>query len=242
MRGLPLIPKTLWPSAPHNRTWFNEFVLWIDRFQLPNVRQVVDVGANHGDFSQAASALYPEAKVLLAEPLQSLHAELQRRSSERAGLWSLAPYALGRERGTATLYVDDTYDAIASLADFSQDYLKLNPKARPSSTATCEVRTLDDVCAELGIQRIDLLKIDVEGFEFEVLAGAKSMLPRTNAIVIEVSLVRRSEDHDALERLLQILRENGLELVDVYPSFSPASKAWQPAEFNVLARRSKLVE
>ena len=237
LRGLPLIPKSLSPGAPHNREAYNEFVQWIHRLQISEVKQVVDVGANHGDFSQATGALFPAARVLLVEPLPTLQAELQRRCAERGERWQLATCALSSERGTATLHVDPAHDAIGSLAGFSEEYLRANPGSKVSRTFECEVRTLDDLCRELAIPKIDLLKIDVEGFEFEVLAGGGTMLQSAEALIMEVSLVRRPGDADVLERMLQLMRERGLRLVELLPSYFASDRPWLPLEFNVLARR-----
>ena len=60
LASLPLIPKSLWSDAPENREAFNHFLLWIDALKLSRVNRVLDVGANHGHFSLAASTLYPE--------------------------------------------------------------------------------------------------------------------------------------------------------------------------------------
>lgn len=101
LRGVPLIPKSISPGAPCNRLAYNEFVSWIHQFQLPDVKQVVDVGANHGDFSQASGALFPAAKVLLVEPLPTLHAELERCGAERGRRWRLATCALRSTKASA---------------------------------------------------------------------------------------------------------------------------------------------
>jgi len=237
LHGLPLIPKSLWRRAPANRAAYNQFVLWIRRLGLPSAGWIVDVGANHGDFAQAASACHPEAQVLLVEPLPALHPDLERRCRERAHRWRLAPCALGSKPGKAMLHVDPQHDAISSLADFSQEYLSANPSAKPTQTIACQVRTLDDLCTEHGIQAIDLLKIDVEGFEFETLEGAAKALCATRSLVIELSLVRRRDDTEPLTRLLTLLNQSGLRLVELYPSFWTSQAPWLPVEFNVLARR-----
>ena len=237
LRGLPLIPKSLWPGAPYNRTLFNEFVSWIDRLQLPGAEWVMDVGANHGDFAQAAGVLFPGARVVLVEPLPPLHAELQRRCAERGGRWQLAACALSNQSGTATLHVDPDADDIGSLAGFSEEYLRANPNAQALRTFTCPVRTLDELCLELSIPKIDLIKIDVEGFEFEVLAGGGRMLQATEALIVEVSLMRRPQDADALERLLRLVRAAGFKLVDLLPSYHAEDRPWLPLEFNLIARR-----
>lgn len=237
LRGLPLVPKSLWRSAPRNRGAFNQFILWIDRLALPSAEQVVDVGANHGDFAQAAAVLYPASEILLVEPLPMLHPELERRGAERGRRWSLARCALGSEPGAGLLHLSDSGDDIGTLAGFSEEYEAANPNAQPGKAIQCEVRTLDDLCADRGIGRIDLLKIDVEGFEFEVLAGAASMLAKTTAVIVELSLIRRTGETDALERMLELLRLKDFSLVEIHPSLFDPAEPWRPLEFNLLARR-----
>jgi FkbM family methyltransferase len=238
VQGLPLIPKSFRPSAPANRSAYNQFILWIKRLGLPRAGWIVDVGANHGDFAQAASACHPDAQVLLVEPLPTLHQELERRCRERPHRWRLAPCALGSQPGQATLHIDPQQDGIGSLVGFSPEYLAANPSAQPTQKIACQVRTLDDLCIEHGIQAIDLLKIDVEGFEFETLEGAARALRVTQAILIELSLVRRREDTEPLARLLTLLNQVGLRLVELYPSLYASQAPWLPVEFNVLARRA----
>jgi FkbM family methyltransferase len=237
LHGLPLIPKSLWDDLPENREGFNQFVLWIHTLQLSHVDRVVDVGANHGDFSLAASALYPKAQVMLVEPLPSLQPELERRCARRNGRWRLEPCALGSQPGSATLHVDANSDAVGSLVGFSEEYLKVNPLAKVGQTLVCTVRTLDDLCVERGIESIDLLKIDVEGFEFETLSGGARMLRATTALIIELSLVRRGDGLRALSEMLEVLTSAGLHLVACYPSLYSVENPWLPVEFNLLARR-----
>jgi FkbM family methyltransferase len=237
LRGLPLIPKRLWPAAPYCRTSFNQFVLWIAKLQLPKVEWAVDVGANHGDFAQAVNAMFPAAKVLLVEPLSSLHRELEQRCAGSRRRWHLARCALGAERGTATLHLDPQQDDVASLVAFGEEYVRLRHQPAVQRTSHCEVRTLDDLCAEQKIDTIDLLKIDVEGFEFETLRGGSAMLATAKAAVVETSLVRRGQDAAAIERMLALLRQAGFNLVELYPSVYSKEQAWLPVEINILARR-----
>jgi hypothetical protein len=101
----------------------------------------------------------------------------------------------------------------------------------------CEVKTLDAVAAELALDHIDLLKIDVEGFEFEVLKGAGQILQKTDAVIIEVSLVRNTGTSGLLVEMLDCLARHGFQIVNVIPSLYDIDEPWRPREFNVLARR-----
>ena len=237
LRGLPLLPKGFFNLPVYNRSAYNEFVIWIHRFHLKSARWVVDVGANHGDFAEAAAAYFPEANVLLVEPLPHLHEELERRCIRHGGKWLLEKSALGAEEAVLPLHVAAGQDAIGSMVGFSPEYQQANPQTEIDQLR-CKVRRLDAVVAEQNIPFIDLLKIDVEGFEFQVLKGATAVLERTRALIVEVSLVRRPADvRDPLAEMLDLLLAREFHVVNVIPSFFDRSRPWRPVEFNILVRR-----
>lgn len=128
-----------------------------------------DVGANVGDYAVAASRY---GRVIAFEPSSVAYARIPQGGSIEA-----INMALGAEEGTGTLH--GTGETIASLLD------QRNPR-RPLTTAeTVQVSTLDAFCAGRGIQHIDLLKIDVEGFEYQVLLGAGETLPNIRHVQFE---------------------------------------------------------
>ena len=82
--------------------------------------------------------------------------------------------AVGREPGQATLWYDTEGSGIASLT--KRDLAHVGVSFDKSETVT--TTTIDDYCAEHGISRIDLLKLDIEGHELDALAGASTMCGR----------------------------------------------------------------
>ena len=239
LKGLPFLPRTLFTVPLYNRAAYNEFVTWIYLLRLNSARLIVDVGANHGDFAEAAAAYFPETNILLVEPLPQLHDELQRRCALHGGKWLLEKSALGAEEDVLPLHVAADQDAIGSLAGFSPQYQRLNPQSEITQIS-CKVRQLDAIAAERGISCIDLLKIDVEGFEFEVVKGAVRALEFTRALIVEVSLVRRPTDvTNPLVAMLDLVIRYGFEVVNVLPSLFDLSCPWKPVEFNILARKSE---
>jgi FkbM family methyltransferase len=237
--GLPLLPKSLRADVPHSRAAYNSFIIWIKRLALPSASLIVDAGANHGDFSRAANTCFPETAVILIEPLPKLQHYLEQTLRDLRKKWRLLPCALGAGPGRLPLFVDENRDDTASLAGFSEEYLKANPQARASREILCEVKTLDTVTAEMRIDHIDLLKIDVEGFEFEVLKGASHILSKTLALIVEVSLVRKTGTSNPLVEMLDHLTKHGFDIVNVIPSLMDPLEPWRPREFNILARRGK---
>ncbi len=239
--GLPILPKAvLGGRAPYNRGSYNEFVTWIHQLQLPSSTACIfDVGANHGDFSRAASACVGSAHVWLFEPLPMLWPLLERQVRERAGRWSVQPFALGAAPGTLALQVAAGDDSIGSFVGFGAAYQGANPTGAAANSIESRIETIDAFCRAQGIERIDLMKIDVEGFEFDVMEGARQMLTRTTALIVEVSLIRHGGgDLAPLLRMLELLERSGLHLVDLIPSYFSRAEPWRPVEYNILARRA----
>jgi len=236
--GCPFIPKSLMRHPITNRKAYNEFILWMTRFGLNDVQRVWDVGANHGDFSRAASALFPQAHCLMFEPYPKLHDRLTELCASDPERFQLDTSGVGAKAGKMELHVDPANDTRGSLAGFSESYRKNHAQAISSTTHTCDVKTLDDLMTDHAVEALDLLKIDVEGFEAEVLQGGQEALRRTTALVLEVSLLRQEEGADHhLPKILKTLDGHGFSIVELEPSIFDKENTARPVEYNLLALR-----
>jgi FkbM family methyltransferase len=235
--GLPLMPKSR--NSPFCRGSYNTFLLWIKQLRLSGAACIFDVGANHGDFAQAASACFPQARIWLFEPLPALWPKLERQAKGRESRWSIQRFALGAATGHLPLQVAEGDDGIGSFLGFSDEYRHGNPAATRVQSIDTRVERLDDFCAREDIHSIDLLKIDVEGFEFDVLAGSAEMLRYTTGLIIEISLIRQAGGSpEALSQMMTLLNGAGFHVVDLVPSLFSRDEPWRPLEYNLLARRS----
>lgn len=133
---------------------------------------IFDVGANVGVWSASAARVFPGANVHAFEPHPGAFAQLEQAVRE-LGV-ACHQMALGAEPGRATLHFDPGMTVLSSLhqRDLSAFGMALD------ASVDVEVAPLDDVCDELGIDTVDVLKIDVEGHERDVLAGARRRLER----------------------------------------------------------------
>jgi FkbM family methyltransferase len=137
----------------------------------------VDVGVNKGDFSLiAARAMGDRGRVLAFEP-EPENCTWIRRSVERNGYRciELLQLALSDEDGEATLYLGERsgwHTLVPGVA------------GRDQGAITVARRTLDGVLAERGVERVDAIKIDVEGAEMEVLRGATATLGGDHPLLV----------------------------------------------------------
>ena len=133
---------------------------------------VLDVGANAGLFSHLIWRLRPDVELVVFEPLPKMAEKIANWGERNGAKLTLYNKAASDHCGTATFYASAENDPTASL----------KPEGKKQIALEVPVVTLDSLVPE---QPIFLIKIDVEGCECEVLAGAKSVLDRARFLIIE---------------------------------------------------------
>lgn len=165
---------------------------------------VVDAGANVGYMTALASvAAGPNGKVLAFEPHPELFDVLKQNVDAARKYFDVAHIelyqtALGQESGVAELQLPPEFDSNDGVA-------KINLAApMGSDVVTVDIVKLDDI---LGNQKIDVLKLDVEGFEAHVLLGLDKALTcqRVSHILFE-------DHHIASSEVVPILQSKGYEI------------------------------
>lgn len=166
---------------------------------------VFDVGAAQGYWSQAAGAVFPEAVFYLFEPLQESEPPL-RALSRRDSRFHYLLVALGRERGTRGLSVAADPNASSLLPFPGQD---------AASRRTVPVETVDYLVATGRTGQPDLVKLDVQGFELEVLGGAHALFGTGCVFIVEVSLFEFMPGCPLIHEVVAYFGERGYRLFDV---------------------------
>jgi FkbM family methyltransferase len=181
--------------------------------------RVLDVGANIGMTALAFSQICPRGQIAAIEPVPRTFRYLQRNVAE-AGARNLKifNFALGRSVGTALMQGHPSNFACSFVAD------KYTIPADDHFSYEVPVRRLDDTFSELSLDRLDFLKVDVEGFELEVFAGAQEILNAYKPIVFLemnhwcLNIYRRMSIPEFRERLLNffpyVYAIDGLDYLD----------------------------
>lgn len=239
--GLPFIPKKLIRLAPFNREAYNTFLTEAIGWNLGKTPVICDVGANNGDFALAFQAAYPEGRLHLFEPLERHLNQLHKLKKAGSFGWTIHPFALGPRSEELEIEIPDGFEDASSLLGFSKDYLRQNPRSSKTHREICKVRPLDELMPDEKPRAvIDLLKIDVEGFEFAVLEGAADTLLRVRNIVVEVSILRHSEgDYCPVARMVTTLEKVGLRLFRMQPTVVDQGLGKKPLEYDLYFTRSE---
>lgn len=194
---------------------FNGFVSKLHRFPVPREAQcIVDVGANVGLFSAASLAYCPQAKVIAFEPSSAAFSVLSHRLQNHPRLCACQK-AVGAKRGEATLAITEHLASSTMMSETQSAQKAFGNGARPTGKQEqVEVTTLDHELMRENSLMIDLLKVDVEGFEPEVLAGGMECLRhRVQRLIVEHSIARLGLD--GVLALIETIQKLGFLLVDL---------------------------
>ncbi len=149
------------------------------RHALPGLGRACDIGAYRGDFTQELLARWPGLEVTCLEPLDARRDELARRFAGRSRVHvrgELLGATSGREVDFATL------ETASSVLREHVD--QTMPRVRRTTAA------LDDLVAAGAVPGpLELIKVDVQGYELEVLRGAERCLASAQVLILELNLL-----------------------------------------------------
>jgi FkbM family methyltransferase len=172
---------------------------------------VIDVGANKGQFAAFAMASWPEAKLYCFEPLPGPRAKLEAVTGGRARIFDCA---LGVEEGHADMHIASRDDS-SSLLPLGERQKSLYNMTE-SGALRVPVHRLDACIPAATLPRPALLKIDVQGFELQVLRGGTELLRVVDVVYAELSLVELYKGQALANEVIALLETQGLVLAGVF--------------------------
>jgi FkbM family methyltransferase len=180
---------------------------------------VVDVGAHWGEFGSDLRAVGYDGDLVSFEPVRESFRRLEQRSAADPR-WQTRQLALGRVEGTAEINVANDSD-LSSFLETSSYARDLFPAASViARQETVEVRRLDalvDDFAETRAPKRLFLKIDTQGFDLQVVAGAQGCLDRVVGLQVETSVKPIYAGMPSYLSALADLEEQGFELTGLFP-------------------------
>jgi FkbM family methyltransferase len=169
-------------------------------------RHILDVGANHGLWTRQAMVFFPDAQYTLVEPQDELKRDVADLIARGRKIeWVNA--AAGDRAGTMAFTIAGRDDS--STLSLSED----EARAAGFRQVPVTVRTLNEIVSASGAACPEMVKIDAEGFDLKVLAGASELLGKTEVFLVEAAVCCGYEN--SVARVVEFMSGAGYRMLDV---------------------------
>jgi FkbM family methyltransferase len=192
----------------------------VNELTVHNVDVVLDVGANSGQYATGLRQADFDGRIISFEPLSKPFARLAR-SSSADPLWDCRQCALGDFDGTIAMNIAGNAGASSSILPMLHSHRDGLPQANYVGVEDVAIRRLDCLTPELLQQHeTGFLKIDVQGFEKQVIAGGASTInDRCVGIQLELSFVALYDGDMLIQEALDLVDSLGFALAGLAPGF-----------------------
>jgi len=156
-------------------------------------------------------AVLPAARIVSFEPLPDCFAALE---TNMRGVPDFVAFnvALGDHDGMTSLYRSD-YTPSSSLLSMADRHKSAFPFTAGGREEPVRVRRLDDVAGSLALEQQILVKIDVQGYEHKVLAGAAKVVEEAVLVIVETSFETLYHGQELFDGVYALLRRRGFRYV-----------------------------
>jgi FkbM family methyltransferase len=202
---------------------------------------LIDIGSNRGEFLDDLQKHFINARIkaLLIEPIPECVIELKKRFGNNSNV-TIGQYAVSNIVENRVFYINQ-FDVTSSLLIIKNGIQELdNVNTTLNKSIVLTTNTLDNIVNEyhFNLKRIDIIKIDVQGFEDKVLQGSKETLKKTKFISIEVSFKALYDGSCLFADVHKILNDLNFILIEISDEFrSPLDELLQA---NCLYKNIKL--
>ena len=188
-------------------------------FDAFGIDLVFDVGANTGQFAREIRDGGFKGRIVSFEPLTTAHRELARAAARDASWTVHERCALGDREGSVALNVAGN-SVSSSILEMAAAHATAAPESAYVGHEQTALVTLDSVAHQyLGGTQRPFLKIDTQGFEWQVLTGAEQTLPSIRGVLCELSLVVLYEGQHLWRDMIDRLEAAGFTLWGLQPGF-----------------------
>ena len=177
---------------------------------------ILDIGAR-GGADEDLLAIAWASRIVCFEPDKAESDAMARQGDARWRQFTVLPFAVGGVSGPQELHVPDDRRA-ASLLEHNPDMVERFGRENlhvPKETVAVQTRTLDALRKDGRINRVDYMKIDVEGAELDILKAGAALLQDCVALKVECSFLQQRLRQPLVWDVVPFLVAEGFEVVDL---------------------------
>lgn len=155
---------------------------WIQNL---NINTILDIGANTGQAAFVLRKAFPNAQIYSFEPLPDCYSKLHENTKQFSKLKTFN-LALG-EKKDSVQFEQNAYSPSSSMLSMTDKHRANFPYTKESKTVAVEMERLDDLASQLQLTDNILIKLDVQGFEQQVIAGGTTLFSQAKVLIMETS-------------------------------------------------------
>jgi FkbM family methyltransferase len=200
------LEKATAPPAHHKNSLLQTFYSVLKEAGF-EPKHIIDVGANHGDWTRQALVMFPNARISMLEPQDWLLPKFQD-LLEKYPLVRFFPIGAGKKKGSFMFTIAERDD--------SSTFRLTAEEAKEKGLVQKEipVLTLNELLGTYDLPVPDLVKIDAEGLDLDVLEGASDLMGQTEVFMVEAGIMNKMFSNNLLD-LVQYMDNKGYRLFDI---------------------------
>jgi FkbM family methyltransferase len=185
-----------------------------------NVDLVFDIGANVGQFASKLRSIGYNGRIVSFEPLREAHEQLQKKSYNDSKWIVHSPIAIGDFDGEIEINVSGN-SVSSSVLPMLDAHSTAAAESAYVSKEKVSIKQFDSIACDYIPKGVNFfVKIDTQGFEWQVLDGAKLTLKSAKGILCELSLVPLYKGGRLWRDIIDRLQSEGFTLWAIQPGFT----------------------
>lgn len=234
-RTVPVARKFKYIHEQFSEFKSNRYRLLVQRLNAFSKPLVLDVGANVGQFATDLFSYGYSGKLISIEPSRSSFEKLVF-NCRKYPSWQGHNIAFGDKNGSQTLNISANNGLSSSILDMNEVHATEFPESQIIGKEEILVQTLDNFLktnSDLG--EVSLLKMDVQGFEKNVILGAQDNISKVRHCLIEVSLLELYKNEASLLEIISLLDSNNHRVIDIHRGIK--SKSGELLQIDILTKQ-----
>ena len=190
-----------------------ELYFSVQRF-LPKNPKIIEAGAHLGYDTLGLSKIWPNSMIYAFEPIPYLYNDLAKRLNGKKNV-RLFNLALGEKNASVEMYISSGESSGSSSILKPSKHLEMFPDVVFESRKLVQMKTLNQWAKEENVPRIDLMWLDMQGYEVNALKGAGDFIKSVSIIYTELCKSELYEGLCTKDNYISFLNNLGFKLIEV---------------------------